>query len=459
MKIAVFLGPSLPLDRARAILEARYLPPARQGDVLRLVREGDVDAIALIDGGDYASGPLVWHKEILAALDRAIPVFGAAALGAIRAAELASLGMRGIGEVYRLYSEGLMERDDAVAAPFDVEGDRYCRLAEPLVNLLATFARAREEQVLSKDQAAALRGAAEGLFYRDRSLERTLEKAVADGGLEVQEAQALSEALEALRVDQLALDAEGLLRHLAQEGPGERPPAPPSSWKESHLFLRMVEEERQEIVGDVVLTMGDIAAWSALARPEGFELARRGLNRFLGLELARHRGLDVSDDEVELESTRFRRRKKIVDDDAFHRWMEANHLDAEGYRRLMRDEATLSRLRQWLFVVQRFGTPIQALADEMRLEGTYEATASEAAQAHGLFRALRGDVQREASELGSRDDFFPSFVTSHVLSSMDRNFLAWCEEMGLDVGRALSHALIREGLRRSCESLCDEEEG
>lgn len=454
MTIALFLGPSLPLERAREILDGRYLPPARQGDVLRLVREGEVDAIALIDGDDYASGPLVWHKEILCALDRGIPVFGAGALGAIRAAELAPVGMRGFGEVYRLYREGLLEGDDAVAAPFSVERGRYRRLAEPLVNLLATFSRARETGRITGEGESALKDAAEGLFYRDRSIGKVLEKLRADGGIEEKEAAALGEDLESLYVDRLASDAEGLLRHLAQEGPGGPVQVSlPPDWKESHVFLRIVEEERQEVVDDVVLTVGDITAWGALARPEGFDLARRGLNRFLGLELARQRGLVVGDDDVALESTRFRRRMNLVDDEAFLCWMKDNHLDDEGFVRLMRDEATLSRLRHWLFVAWRFGTPVQAMADEMRLEGLYETVSAEAARAYGLFRALRKDVRQEASELGSRDDFFPSYVAAHALASMDRNFLAWCEEMAIDTGRALSHALIREGLRRSFESL------
>lgn len=454
MTIAVFLGPSLPSDRARRILDARYLPPARQGDVLRLVRSRSVDGIALIDGGDYGSGPLVWHKEILAALDEGIPVFGAAAMGAIRAAELAPFGMRGLGEIYRLYRDGILEKDDAVAAPFEVRDGRYRRLAEPLVNLLATFDRAGREGLLPEAELCALRDEAEALHYRDRSLERVLAGAVSSGRFGEDRRRELLEPLRALHVDRLALDAESLLCHLAREGVGEVTRRPPSTaWKESHVFRRLVEEERQEAVGDAVVTTGDIAAWNALARPEGFELARRGLNRFLGLELARQRNLDVSDDEVEQESTRFRRRKGLVDEEAFRKWLAANHLDDGDYRRLMRDEATLSRLRHWLFVTERFGTPVRAMLDEMRLEGTYEVTAAEAARAYDLFRALRGDLREEAASLGSREDFFSSFVTFHALPAMDRNFLAWCEEMGIDAGRALLHALIREGVRRSCDAL------
>ncbi|MEY4092992.1 MAG: hypothetical protein RLZZ53_191, partial [Acidobacteriota bacterium] len=45
----VFLGPTLPVDAARARLDAEYLPPARMGDVYRLLSQR-VRRIVLIDG-------------------------------------------------------------------------------------------------------------------------------------------------------------------------------------------------------------------------------------------------------------------------------------------------------------------------------------------------------------------------------------------------------------------------
>ena len=48
----------------------------------------------------------MWHKEILFALSEGIDVYGAASMGALRAAELDAFGMRGIGDVYSAYAEG-----------------------------------------------------------------------------------------------------------------------------------------------------------------------------------------------------------------------------------------------------------------------------------------------------------------------------------------------------------------
>ena len=49
-KIVIFLGPSLPIAEAREILDAIYLPPAKQADLISAVTTYKPDAIGLIDG-------------------------------------------------------------------------------------------------------------------------------------------------------------------------------------------------------------------------------------------------------------------------------------------------------------------------------------------------------------------------------------------------------------------------
>src|SRR5438477_3089616 len=93
--IVAFLGPSLPAAEARGFT---VLPPARQGDVWRALRLRP-RAIALIDGV-FESQPSVWHHEILDALDSGVQVFGGASMCALRAAELYSFGMVGVGRIF-----------------------------------------------------------------------------------------------------------------------------------------------------------------------------------------------------------------------------------------------------------------------------------------------------------------------------------------------------------------------
>ena len=106
MTAIVFAGPTLPADAVAALLpEATVLPPARQGDIFRAVRAHRPIALGLIDGV-FLHEPAVWHREILWALHQGIHVFGAASMGALRAAELAPFGMRGVGRVFGAYRDG-----------------------------------------------------------------------------------------------------------------------------------------------------------------------------------------------------------------------------------------------------------------------------------------------------------------------------------------------------------------
>ena len=93
----IFLGPTLPIERAQAILKARYLPPIRRGnlDIIRTpVRIGIIDGV-LDDGIRIES------NEISAASERGLRIYGAGSTGALLAATDRKKVVQGIGSVYR----------------------------------------------------------------------------------------------------------------------------------------------------------------------------------------------------------------------------------------------------------------------------------------------------------------------------------------------------------------------
>ena len=214
MNVVVFLGPSLPLVEARAILDARYLPPARRGDILAAVRAHRPGTVALIDGY-FEQVPSVWHKEILWALSQGIRVCGAASMGALRAAELSQFGMLGAGRVFEAYRTGRFapfddpfEDDDEVAVVHGPEGTGYAA-TEALVDIRATLAAAEAAGILGPAERDALAAAAKALFYKRRRW-----AAVLDGCVQ---ARTLRPWLREGRVRQKALDA-ALLLGLIRDG-------------------------------------------------------------------------------------------------------------------------------------------------------------------------------------------------------------------------------------------------
>ncbi len=161
----VFVGPTL---HEVALPNAEIRPPVAVGDVLALARDRRVARIAIIDG--YFEGmAAVWHKEILHAIEAGIEVWGAASMGALRAAELARYGMRGVGTIYRAFARGTLVADDEVAVAHLPAAQGYRAVSDALVNLRDGLATAQKRGLVAARTAEALVELARGRFYRERS--------------------------------------------------------------------------------------------------------------------------------------------------------------------------------------------------------------------------------------------------------------------------------------------------
>ena len=164
----VFLGPTLAHDEARTVLDAEFLPPAGHGDVLRAAFRRP-QAIGIVDGV-FEHVPAVWHKEVLFALSEGIHAYGAASMGALRAAELDRFGMRGIGEVYRAYADGVLEDDDEVAVAHAGAEDGFQAMSDPMVDIRATLDAAVSNGIVSELTAATIVAQIKATFYPKRLL-------------------------------------------------------------------------------------------------------------------------------------------------------------------------------------------------------------------------------------------------------------------------------------------------
>jgi hypothetical protein len=207
--VVIFTGPSLSVTEAAGIAAFDYRLPAAQGDIYRAAFDG-ARVIGLIDG--YFEGvPAVWHKEILFALAEGVHVFGAASMGALRAAELSTFGMRGIGQIYDWYAGGAIDADDEVALVHGPHETDFLALSEPLVNIRATIDKAIAAGVISVEEGSAMLGVARRIFYKQRNWDRVL----AACGLAPSGVAALREWLAANRVDQKRLDARLMIETIA----------------------------------------------------------------------------------------------------------------------------------------------------------------------------------------------------------------------------------------------------
>lgn len=167
MKVVVFLGPSCPLDQAKEVIDADFLPPARRGDVA-LVAHQQVDMIVLIDGMmvyDYCPSPM----EVFRAIEGGITVLGSASLGALRAVELETFGMVGSGWVFDQYKTGEIESDDEVVSLLHPE--TFAPLTVPLVRIRYGLSRLVESGAVTQEQRAKVIADLRATYYEARSKE------------------------------------------------------------------------------------------------------------------------------------------------------------------------------------------------------------------------------------------------------------------------------------------------
>jgi hypothetical protein len=174
--IVVFLGPTLPVSDAQAAIDATFLAPATQGDILLAAHAFRPRAMVLIDG-QFESQPAVRHKEILWAMAQGITVIGAASMGALRAAELHRFGMIGVGLIYRWYRRWPLLPDDAVAVQSSNADLGFLPLTDSMVDLQRTFSHLARRTLITSSERTHLTTIARSMNFRDRSFDAVASQA------------------------------------------------------------------------------------------------------------------------------------------------------------------------------------------------------------------------------------------------------------------------------------------
>lgn len=287
-RVSVFLGPTLGRDAAMQVLRARYLPPARRGDFYRLLATG-VDTILLIDGVFHGE-PSVLHREICDVMGEGIRVYGCSSMGALRAAELAPMGMLGHGHVFELYRDGVIDGDDEVALLHAPEEDRFRPLSEPLINLRVSLWALANDDLIPRALADALIEEAKATFYPERSWRRLTRSALLESC-----AESLATVVRRIAadggMDVKRRDAFGLLRHVAASDSfqaADRPAEamePLVEYPERALLRRVRHGCRESELGEL-LPRVHAAGWVA-------KLRRPLVIRWFVADWARCRGVEL----------------------------------------------------------------------------------------------------------------------------------------------------------------------
>lgn len=341
-RMCLFIGPTIGAAEVRGLCaglpaELELLPPVQQGDILRLAARPP-DVIGIIDGL-FFQVPSVLHKEILLMLSQGVRVLGASSLGALRAAELDVFGMEGVGEVYRMYQQQIVDGDDEVAVLHTDHHDGFRALTEPLVGIRYNLRRARRRRLVSAATAAAVLAQARRLHFSRRTYLGILKGVAAPA----EELEALRQFFRSEAVDIKRQDARALVQSVAARLRGaaawpERPA--PRLNRTVHFYLHQRAYVGQSAGGQHIPDTR-VLALQKLVSPGLPRLRRRVALRCLAADEARERGLGCPEPERLLEQF-FERR--AVAPAARRAWLEQRALSADELAGLLADRALEGRL-------------------------------------------------------------------------------------------------------------------
>lgn len=370
----LFIGPSLPECESGERPDFQRWPPAAQGDVYRATLEKP-RAVGIVDG--YFHGvPAVWHKEILWAMTKGIHVFGAASMGALRAAELHPFGMRGVGRIFEAYRDGTLTDDDEVALTHGPEDLGYPCLSEPMVNIRATLDRAMWQAIITDKTQIELLALAKAQYYQSRTWETVLGAAESKAE-QPEDIAALRAWLPAGSIDQKRQDARELIDvmvRLLEDDPAPMRPDFAFEWTEMWANAPWLDERRgPSSTGEEVDFDERVVDELRLLGPRYFDLQERALLRaFADGEISPQR---MPPDRVNVlqQIDAFRRAHGLALRADLEAWATAAGTDMAGFERMMAEEANIRMAGQ--YNTTRLATRI---ADQLRLSGNYEPLAARA---------------------------------------------------------------------------------
>lgn len=461
--VALFVGPSvsaaeiqlawkLPgVDQSELTLE--LLPPVSQGDVASLVQRGP-RAIGIIDGY-FDRVPAVWHKEILWAMSRGVHVFGAASMGALRAAELARFGMRGVGAIFEAFESDALQDDDEVTVAHAGPEDSYRALSVALVDIRATLRRAVDEGVVESPLGDALIEHARSLFYPRRDFEALLSWGTEQGW--GQPVETLKAWLPEGRVRQKRLDALAMVRQMAEflsTGPEAMEVRYPfhatTSWRD--LQRSLVEQRPLDgRAGAETLPEGALLDELRLLGAPYRRLRGEALTRLLALEAAEVHGLQIGRSTTARRQALldWRRRMGLTDDAAWQDWRQAQGTSASQMERILGDERRAQKMMAYA------QDPLEGqLLDDLRRLG-HLAFLRERARRKEEVLAQQGLSRVELKDQGPDDAaLWNWYFTSRLDTELPTDLTVYAHEHDFKDVNELRWTVLREYL---LQTLCDDE--
>jgi hypothetical protein len=448
VKVFIFTGPTISPEEASGELKAVYLPPAAEGDVYRAALHRP-QVIGIIDGY-FQSVPTVRHKEILWAMSHGIHVFGSASIGALRAAELLPFGMEGVGTVFELYRDGILEDDDEVAVAHGPAETGFVSASEAMVNIRQTLRKAERVGIISTELRATLEKIGKERFYPDRTYSTVLRYALENGSSRAKLAK-FQEWLPNHRVNQKREDGLVMLRVIRDRLKRGLRRKTVSYCFEQTAMWQSAQRQAGELRfdpnghGDTV-TLESLLDELRLEGPKYKQRRIEALRRFFALREAERLRLNVDDRRKRTTEAEFRQERDLADIAAFKRWMNDNELSDHQFDTLMIDEARV----KWVQKLAEFASR-SCLPEQLRLSGDYPRLVARAAHKNGLLHSMRMQNPRLESVGLTYGELLRWYFEKVLGHTVPADIDKYARDLGFASPDAFRRALLKEYLYQRYE--------
>jgi hypothetical protein len=339
----VFIGPTISETEARKWLEATYLPPISQGDIISLLRKKP-KIIGIIDGY-FERVPSVWHKEILLAMSEGVHVIGGASMGALRAAELYRFGMVGIGEVFEWYRDGKIEADDEVAVRHMPASYNYKPVSEAMVNIRKTLQVACEDNAIAPSTGERLLAIAKHTHYSERSYAHLLQQALV-AGVSAEEVECLRKYLGSHAIDQKKRDAIKVLEFIVRLEKIRQPLEVDFDLHYTNVLVKLADKDFCLGTFDGIRLTADMVVNHARLESDDFIglKARSMFNSHL-LNSAKRQGISLTTEEYQKAAGRFQKSFRLETEAEMAHWMDRNHLTGTEVETFITEWALIEKMQ------------------------------------------------------------------------------------------------------------------
>ncbi|MCP4182215.1 MAG: hypothetical protein GY761_02720 [Hyphomicrobiales bacterium] len=369
MTIYIYAGPTISSSQVCNWIDAVVLPPVEMGDIYRIVATQPA-AIGIVDGF-FDGVPSVWHKEILWAINQGLPVFGASSMGALRAAELHTFGMCGVGSIFEAFRDGILEDDDEVALHHGPAQTGYVCLSEPMVNIRATLQSALEKGIISQSTSDRLIVVTKNQYYPKRNW-KNLMITGRKNGVDERQLDVLEQWLPENRVDQKLDDAIAMLKTMSEfSTDANARPDVGFNFEWTVMWNRVVRSGATEAKDNHDQNTDSWVVDELRLDPNNFKQVQRGaLSRFV-VEDTNIRKKPATDLKILQKAiSDFRRQRGLFLKTQLDDWLIENDLDMAGLEQLIEEEIRLAE-----FTRNSANALRHHLLAELRMSGAYSQLA------------------------------------------------------------------------------------